>query len=89
MPGDSEIAQVEQSTGYKTSVPPVDRAAQWQTVSRNETSNIGCGFWNGEFRFEENDTARPRPPQEEVGRKGRCLKKNRDVLYEKMNPPKR
>lgn len=77
MPGDSQIAQVEQSSGSKAGTPPVDLAAQFQIITRNETANIDCGFWNGEFRFEEEDIERLRFLQEEVGRKGRCLKKNR------------
>jgi hypothetical protein len=80
MPGHSQIAQVEEATGTRPGVPPVDLAAQAQVVSRNETSNIGCGFWSGAFRFTDGDTQRLHFLQEEVGRKGKCLKEGRDTI---------
>jgi hypothetical protein len=77
MPGGSEIAAVAQKLGHTVGVPPVDAVAQEQVEIRNETSNIGCGFWGGAFSFDENDTERLAFLQEEVGRKGKCLKEGR------------
>jgi hypothetical protein len=79
MPGDSLIAQVGVEAGLqKPGVPPIDWAGQEQVANRNETSNIGCGFWGGAFQFRDGDTAHLHFLQEEVGRKGRCLKNGRD-----------
>ena len=80
MPGDSQIAQIGQAMGENHGIPPVDLAGQTQVVYRNETTNIGCGFWSGAFAFEDGDTKRLKFLQEEVGRKGRCLKEGRDTL---------
>lgn len=80
MPGDSQIAQIGQAMGENHGIPPVDLAGQTQVVYRNETTNIGCGFWSGAFAFEDGDTKRLKFLQEEVGRKGRCLKDGRDTL---------
>ncbi|KAF2643935.1 hypothetical protein P280DRAFT_393354 [Massarina eburnea CBS 473.64] len=80
MPGESQIAQIGQETGEKHGVPPVDLAGETQVVFRNETTNIGCGFWSNAFQFKEGDTERLAFLQEEVGRKGRCLKEGRDTL---------
>lgn len=79
MPGDSLIAKVEEeAAGTKPGVPPVDLAGKTQVADRNETSNIGCGFWDGGFAYADGDTKRLQYLQEEVGRKGRCLKNGRD-----------
>ena len=78
MPGKSQIAQIGEQNGEDHGVPPVDRVGQPQIEYRNETTNIGCGFWSGAFAFEDNDVERLRFLQEEVGRKGRCLKEGRD-----------
>lgn len=76
MPGTSEIAAVGKSLGElsEQGVPPVDLAGQAQIVQRNETTNIGCGFWSGDFEFEEGDKERLAFLQENVGRRGLCLK---------------
>lgn len=58
-------------------LPPIDRAAQDQIKLRGETPNINCGFWDGAFKFDGEDTARFNLLREEVGRKGKCLKKGR------------
>ncbi|KAF2203280.1 hypothetical protein GQ43DRAFT_367291 [Delitschia confertaspora ATCC 74209] len=77
MPGGSQIAEISEALGHKVGIPPVDFAGQLQVTERNETSNIGCGFWGGAFGFDENDNERLAFLQEEVGRKGRCLKEGR------------
>ncbi|KAK5988723.1 hypothetical protein PT974_10212 [Cladobotryum mycophilum] len=59
-------------------LPPVDRAAQDQIKVRGETPNINCGFWDGGFNFDAEDSARLNWLREEVGRKGKCLKKGRN-----------
>ncbi|KAF2729370.1 hypothetical protein EJ04DRAFT_546334 [Polyplosphaeria fusca] len=79
MPGASQIAAIGDAMGEKHGIPPVDLAGQNQVALRNETTNIGCGFWGGAFSFHDGDTARLRYLQEEVGRKGRCLKTGRDL----------
>ncbi|TKX27217.1 hypothetical protein C1H76_0511 [Elsinoe australis] len=56
--------------------PPADRVAVQQIYYRNETSNIGCGFWSGDFSWDGN-LERLTFLQEEVGRRGRCLKPGR------------
>ncbi|OCK84346.1 glycosyltransferase family 25 protein [Lepidopterella palustris CBS 459.81] len=78
MPGGSLIAQLEAEVKNFVGIPPVDAVGAEQVVARNETSNIGCGFWNGAFEFEEGDSERLAWLREEVGRKGRCLKVGRD-----------
>ncbi|KAF2470170.1 uncharacterized protein BDR25DRAFT_262893 [Lindgomyces ingoldianus] len=80
MPGDSQIAQISETMGQKVGIPPVDLAGQNQVIYRNETSNIGCGFWGGAFSFGDDDTERLQFLQDEVGRKGKCLKEGRDSL---------
>jgi len=75
MPGDSLIKMQENKT--QVALPPVDAAGLDQTQERNETSNIGCGFWSGAFDFDD-DKTRLAMLQEEVGRKGRCLKPGRE-----------
>lgn len=80
MPGDSQIAQIGASMGETHGIPPVDLAGQTQVIYRNETTNIGCGFWSGAFAFDDGDTQRLQLLQEEVGRKGKCLKEGRDTL---------
>jgi hypothetical protein len=80
MPGGSQIAEVAEKLGHTVGIPPVDAVAAEQVAVRNETSNIGCGFWGGAFPFDENDSERLAFLQEEVGRKGRCLKEGRDSI---------
>ncbi|KAK8219644.1 hypothetical protein M8818_000618 [Zalaria obscura] len=58
--------------------PPVDAAGLEQVRYRNETANIGCGFWSKDFAWGE-DLERLEYLREEVGRKGRCLKEGRDL----------
>lgn len=77
MPGRSLIDAVGAKTGEEHGIPPVDLAAQAQVVSRNETTNIDCGFWSGAFAFDENDTDRLHYLQEKVGRQGICLKERK------------
>lgn len=76
MEGKSIIALQEETEEHHVFRPPVDIAGLEQVEWRHETSNIGCGFWSGEFYYlnekELNYLRR------EVGRKGRCLKKGRD-----------
>jgi len=79
MPGSSMIAQIEAQKDHFVGVPPVDRVGADQVVQRGETSNIGCGFWTGAFRFEDGDQKRLEYLQEEVGRRGKCLKEGRDL----------
>ncbi|KAF2005727.1 glycosyltransferase family 25 protein [Amniculicola lignicola CBS 123094] len=78
MPGESQIAQLGQIVGEVTGIPPVDLAGQNQVAIRGETTNIGCGFWGDAFSFTDNDGERLAFLQEEVGRKGKCLKEGRD-----------
>ena len=80
MPGESQIAQIGQAVGEAHGIPPVDLAAQTQVYYRNETTNIGCGFWGGAFAFNDGDTERLRLLQQQVGREGKCLKDGRDSL---------
>jgi hypothetical protein len=74
VPGPS-IIDTEQ--GHKD-LPPVDQAAKGLIEDRDETPNINCGFWNGAFNFNDEDTARLDWLRQEVGRKGRCLKIGRN-----------
>lgn len=60
----------------KAARPPTDRVGMSQVEWRNETSNIGCGFWSKDFRW-DGDMERLAFLREEVGRKGRCLKPGR------------
>lgn len=60
--------------------PPVDLAGHEQTKARGETPNIDCGFWDGSFGFEDEDTNRLKWLQQEVGREGRCLKSGREFV---------
>ncbi|ORY13161.1 hypothetical protein BCR34DRAFT_481549 [Clohesyomyces aquaticus] len=80
MPGHSQIAKIDEDQGRTVGIPPVDFAGQTQIEVRNETTNIGCGFWGGAFAFDNEDTARLKFLQEEVGRKGKCLKEGKDSL---------
>ncbi|KAF2262841.1 hypothetical protein CC78DRAFT_545475 [Lojkania enalia] len=74
MPGDSQIGQISKIVGEQFGVPPVDLAGQQQILSRHQTPNIECGFWSGAFSFPDNDVERLKYLQEQVGRKGKCLK---------------
>ncbi|KAJ4351347.1 uncharacterized protein N0V89_006687 [Didymosphaeria variabile] len=82
LPGESEIAKIGKNLGEDIGqgLSPVDWAGQAQTIWRNETTNIGCGFWSGAFTFENDDAKRLEFLREEVGRKGKCLKEGRDTL---------
>ena len=79
MPGESEIAVIQMEEGDKLGVPPVDLAGMEQVSMRQESSNIACGFWGGYFSFEDNDNERLSFLQEEVGKKGKCLKPGREL----------
>jgi len=57
--------------------PPADRVGMDQVKYRNETSNIGCGFWSQDFRW-NGDVQRLAYLREEVTKNGRCLKPGRD-----------
>jgi hypothetical protein len=78
MPGHSLVDEIGTKSGEGPGIPPVDLAGQAQVVHRNETTNIDCGFWSGAFAFDEDDTTRLRYLQEHVGRRGKCLKKDRE-----------
>lgn len=58
--------------------PPVDEAGLEQVKYRKETSNIGCGFWSGEF-YHHGDQNKLAYVQNEVIGKGQCLKPGRDL----------
>jgi len=62
-------------------LPPVDLAAKDQIRDRGETPNISCGFWDGSFSFDDEDSDRLNWLRQEVGRKGRCLKPGRDESH--------
>lgn len=74
MIGDSIVA--EEDSREVIYLPPVDDVGLAQSKQRNETSNIDCGFWSGDFLFD--DEERLQMLREEVGVKGRCLKPGRD-----------
>ncbi|KAF2748759.1 glycosyltransferase family 25 protein [Sporormia fimetaria CBS 119925] len=75
MPGESQIARIGESLGHVIGIPPVDASGEEQVRIRNETSNIGCGFWSGAFAFDDDDHhERLEYLQKEVGRQGKCLK---------------
>lgn len=71
--GQSVIDSVE-NTGQ--GMPPVDAAGYERTMARGETANINCGFWDGQFRFRDEDELQWL--REEVGRRGKCLKEGRE-----------
>ncbi|KAI8943073.1 hypothetical protein NX059_001106 [Plenodomus lindquistii] len=77
MPGQSQIDEIGAKTGHQSGIPPVDLAAFDQVETRNETTNIDCGFWSGAFSFEDGDMKQLHTLQERVGRQGKCLKDNR------------
>ncbi|KAK7186139.1 hypothetical protein DPSP01_000791 [Paraphaeosphaeria sporulosa] len=82
VPGESEIAKIGKEHGEDIGqgLSPVDWAGQAQTILRNETTNIGCGFWSGAFAFKNGDTERLEFLREHVGREGKCLKEGRDAV---------
>lgn len=75
MEGESLIAGEETEPVPR---PPVDEAGLEQVKWRKETSNIGCGFWSGEF-YHEGDKSRLAYVQNEVIAKGQCLKPPRHL----------
>jgi hypothetical protein len=77
MPGASQIAEIGMIMGEHAGIPPVDLAGQMQVTERNETTNIGCGFWNGAFTYDDDDVKRLKFLQETVGRQGNCWKEGR------------
>ncbi|KAF9738971.1 hypothetical protein PMIN06_007764 [Paraphaeosphaeria minitans] len=82
VPGESEIAKIGKEHGEDSGqgLSPVDWAGQAQAKWRNETTNIGCGFWSGDFAFKEGDTERLEFLREHVGKEGKCLKESRDEM---------
>ncbi|KAM0714113.1 hypothetical protein Q7P37_011077 [Cladosporium fusiforme] len=70
MEGESLIAGEEKDPVHR---PPVDEAGLEQVKWRKETSNIGCGFWSGEF-YHDGDQSKLAYVQNEVIAKGQCLK---------------
>ncbi|KAK3050665.1 hypothetical protein LTR09_008031 [Extremus antarcticus] len=79
MEGKSLIALDEEKHDHSKQVfrPPVDVSGFEQVWWRKETSNIGCGFWSGEFYYED-EIPKLQALREEVGRKGRCMKEGRE-----------
>lgn len=75
MEGESLIADME-ATERQIFRPPVDAAGLEQVRYRKETSNIGCGFYDGSFYFNA-DQDRLAYLREQVGRQGKCLKEGR------------
>lgn len=78
MPGPSQVDEFGKMSGEKPGIPPVDLAGRAQIKSRNETTNIDCGFWSGDFAFADDDLETLHYLQEQVGRQGRCLKEGRE-----------
>lgn len=78
MEGDSIIANIDESPEQHIFRPPVDVAGLEQVKYRKETSNIGCGFFSGEFYY-DGEPEKLDYLRDEVGRKGRCLKKGRET----------
>lgn len=76
MEGESLIAD-EEAGERQIFRPPVDAAGLEQVKWRRETSNIGCGFFDGSFYY-NGDQEKLAYLRQEVGRKGRCLKNSRD-----------
>jgi hypothetical protein len=87
MPGHSLVDEIGAKMGEGPGIPPVDLAGQAQVVHRNETTNIGCGFWSGAFAFDDGDTSRLQYLQEHVGRQGECLKDERDPVTTNEDTP--
>ena len=78
MEGKSIIAFEEETHDHHPVYrPPVDVAGYEQVWYRRETSNIGCGFWSGEFYY-DGEPEKLEVLREEVGRKGRCMKVGRE-----------
>jgi hypothetical protein len=78
MEGASIIAHEQEVHEHKEVFrPPVDVKGYEQVMYRKETSNIGCGFWSGEFYYEF-EPEKLENLREEVGRKGRCMKEGRE-----------
>lgn len=74
MQGESLIGQQNPEV---VGMPPVDSGGFEQTMRRQETSNIGCGFWSRDFEF-NGDAKLMEFLRREVGVKGRCLKPGRE-----------
>lgn len=78
MEGQSIIAFEEEThEHHHVFRPPVDVAGYEQVWYRRETSNIGCGFWSGEFYY-DGEPEKLEVLRQEVGRKGRCMKMRRE-----------
>ena len=75
----------------------MDIAADEVIQRTGETANIECGFWSGDFDWEDGEqqqdldghdegddmdreTRRLMFLREEVGEKGRCLKRGREIV---------
>jgi hypothetical protein len=58
MPRASIIDEMSAEEGAAPGIPPVELAGQAQVVSRNETTDIDCGFWSGAFALNKGDTDR-------------------------------
>lgn len=80
MPGRSLIAQVGESVGEVSGIPPVDQVGAEQVLERNETSNIGCGFWSGAFAFDDDNADQLRFLRKHVGHGGICMKHGREAF---------
>jgi hypothetical protein len=89
MPGHSLVDEIGAKMGEGPGIPPVDAAGRDQVNHRNETTNIGCGFWSGAFAFKEKDTHRLQFLQEHVGRRGKCLKDKRDSVQTIEDTPQK
>jgi hypothetical protein len=63
---------------YNYDTTEKSKAVISQRKRTGETDHIQCGFASGDFEF-GNDTKYLKYLQEEVGRKGRCLKPGRDL----------
>ncbi|RDA95810.1 hypothetical protein CP533_5217 [Ophiocordyceps camponoti-saundersi (nom. inval.)] len=75
--GPSAIGDVDRDadSDWGQHMGPVDAVARTQADQRGETPNIGCGFWKGNFEFEDGDLHHLDWLRREYGRKGRCKEK--------------
>lgn len=77
MPGQSLVDGIGEESGESPGIPPVDLAGQEQVFQRNETTNIECGFWSGDFAFDRWNMKHLHFLQKHVARLGQCLKPGR------------